>query len=133
MDNLDDPYIHRLSEELHDLSILSEEIKKQNEYLSRLSQKRKQNHDCSLVTSLTTNRTRTRSPKTADTLSCVNSAVSSGSVKCANTRLSGVNVKIEESHDDAGKIETRSTIGNGSSSSESFDSSEKGALNFAEI
>lgn len=126
MDNLDDPYIHRLSEELHDLSILSEEIKKQNEYLSRLSQKRKQNHDCSLVTSLTTNRTRTRSPKSTDTLSCVNS--SSGSVKCANTRLSSVNVpKIEESQDDAGKIETRPTIGNGSSSSESFDSSEKGA------
>uniref|UniRef100_A0AAR5PKU7 Methyltransferase type 11 domain-containing protein n=1 Tax=Dendroctonus ponderosae TaxID=77166 RepID=A0AAR5PKU7_DENPD len=38
MDNIDDPYIHRLSEELHDLSILSEEIKKQNEYLTRLSQ-----------------------------------------------------------------------------------------------
>ncbi|XP_060531304.1 uncharacterized protein LOC132704962 [Cylas formicarius] len=35
--NIDDPYIHRLSEELHDLSKLSAEIRKQNEYLVRLS------------------------------------------------------------------------------------------------
>lgn len=37
MDNIDDPYIHRLSEELHDLSKLSAEIQKQNEYLAKLS------------------------------------------------------------------------------------------------
>lgn len=36
-DNLDDPYISRLSAELQDLSKLSEEIQKQNEYLARLS------------------------------------------------------------------------------------------------
>lgn len=37
IDNIDDPYIHRLSEELDDLSKLSAEIQKQNEYLARLS------------------------------------------------------------------------------------------------
>ncbi|KAJ8927193.1 hypothetical protein NQ314_020469 [Rhamnusium bicolor] len=37
MDNFDDPYINRLSEELHDLSKLSAEIQKQNEYLAKLS------------------------------------------------------------------------------------------------
>jgi hypothetical protein len=37
MDNIDDPYIHRLSEELDDLSKLSAEIQKQNEYLAKLS------------------------------------------------------------------------------------------------
>ncbi|KAJ8953797.1 hypothetical protein NQ318_006644, partial [Aromia moschata] len=37
VDNFDDPYINRLSEELHDLSKLSAEIQKQNEYLARLS------------------------------------------------------------------------------------------------
>lgn len=37
MDNIDDPYIHRLSEELQDLSKLSAEIQKQNEYLAKLS------------------------------------------------------------------------------------------------
>nr|XP_022920149.1 uncharacterized protein LOC111428728 [Onthophagus taurus] len=36
-DHLDDPYIHRLSEELNDLSKLSAEIQKQNEYLAKLS------------------------------------------------------------------------------------------------
>lgn len=35
--NFNDPYINRLSEELHDLSKLSAEIKKQNEYLAKLS------------------------------------------------------------------------------------------------
>ncbi|CAH1174227.1 unnamed protein product [Phaedon cochleariae] len=35
--NFDDPYISRLSEELDDLSKLSAEIQKQNEYLSKLS------------------------------------------------------------------------------------------------
>lgn len=33
----EDPYINRLSEELHDLSKLSAEIKKHNEYLAKLS------------------------------------------------------------------------------------------------
>lgn len=33
----DDPYIHRLSAELQDLSKLSAEIQKQNEYLAKLS------------------------------------------------------------------------------------------------
>lgn len=37
VDNIDDPYIHRLSEELQDLSKLSAEIQKQNEYLAKLS------------------------------------------------------------------------------------------------
>lgn len=37
VDNFDDPYIHRLSEELQDLSKLSAEIQKQNEYLAKLS------------------------------------------------------------------------------------------------
>ncbi|XP_063916101.1 uncharacterized protein Fid isoform X2 [Zophobas morio] len=37
IDNIDDPYIHRLSEELDDLSKLSAEIQKQNEYLAKLS------------------------------------------------------------------------------------------------
>lgn len=36
MDNIDDPYISRLSEELDDLSKLSAEIQKQNEYLAQL-------------------------------------------------------------------------------------------------
>lgn len=70
MDNIDDPYIHRLSEELHDLSILSDEIKKQNEYLSRLSQKTNANQKncskckkytkcgCSAVVTRTPNRTK---------------------------------------------------------------------------
>lgn len=35
--SIDDPYIHRLSEELNDLSKLSAEIQKQNEYLAKLS------------------------------------------------------------------------------------------------
>lgn len=35
--DIDDPYIHRLSEELQDLSKLSAEIQKQNEYLAKLS------------------------------------------------------------------------------------------------
>lgn len=35
--DIDDPYIHRLSEELNDLSRLSAEIQKQNEYLAKLS------------------------------------------------------------------------------------------------
>lgn len=35
--HIDDPYIHRLSEELDDLNKLSAEIQKQNEYLSKLS------------------------------------------------------------------------------------------------
>ncbi|KAJ8984420.1 hypothetical protein NQ317_012483 [Molorchus minor] len=37
LDNFHDPYINRLSEELHDLSKLSAEIQKQNEYLAKLS------------------------------------------------------------------------------------------------
>lgn len=37
VDNFDDPYINRLSEELKDLSQLSAEIQKQNEYLAKLS------------------------------------------------------------------------------------------------
>lgn len=37
VDNFDDPYISRLSEELKDLSKLSAEIQKQNEYLAKLS------------------------------------------------------------------------------------------------
>ncbi|KAJ8922695.1 hypothetical protein NQ315_007728 [Exocentrus adspersus] len=37
MENFDDPYISRLSEELKDLSQLSAEIQKQNEYLAKLS------------------------------------------------------------------------------------------------
>ena len=37
MGHIDDPYIHRLSEELQDLSKLSAEIQKQNEYLAKLS------------------------------------------------------------------------------------------------
>ncbi|KAF2905980.1 hypothetical protein ILUMI_00211 [Ignelater luminosus] len=36
-EHINDPYIHRLSEELNDLSKLSEEIQKQNEYLAKLS------------------------------------------------------------------------------------------------
>lgn len=36
--DIDDPYIHRLSEELQDLSKLSAEIEKQNKYLAQLSQ-----------------------------------------------------------------------------------------------
>lgn len=35
--HIDDPYIHRLSEELKDLNKLSAEIQKQNQYLSQLS------------------------------------------------------------------------------------------------
>lgn len=35
--HIDDPYIHRLSEELEDLNKLSAEIQKQNEFLSKLS------------------------------------------------------------------------------------------------
>lgn len=35
--HINDPYIHRLSEELEDLNKLSAEIQKQNEYLSKLS------------------------------------------------------------------------------------------------
>ncbi|KAK4886471.1 hypothetical protein RN001_002742, partial [Aquatica leii] len=37
LDGISDPYINRLSEELNDLSKLSEEIQKQNEYLAKLS------------------------------------------------------------------------------------------------
>lgn len=37
MENINDPYIHRLSAELQDLSKLSAEIQKQNEYLAKLS------------------------------------------------------------------------------------------------
>ncbi|XP_045479862.1 probable serine/threonine-protein kinase nek3 [Harmonia axyridis] len=37
LENINDPYIHRLSTELDDLSKLSAEIKKQNEYLAKLS------------------------------------------------------------------------------------------------
>lgn len=37
LDTYEDPYINRLSEELHDLSKLSAEIRKHNEYLAKLS------------------------------------------------------------------------------------------------
>lgn len=37
VEHIDDPYINRLSEELNDLSKLSEEIQRQNEYLAQLS------------------------------------------------------------------------------------------------
>lgn len=42
LEHIDDPYIHRLSEELQDLSKLSAEIQKQNEYLAKLSASDKQ-------------------------------------------------------------------------------------------
>ncbi|XP_017778617.1 PREDICTED: uncharacterized protein LOC108564174 [Nicrophorus vespilloides] len=46
LEHIDDPYIHRLSEELQDLSKLSAEIQKQNEYLAQLSACDKQYGNC---------------------------------------------------------------------------------------
>lgn len=177
MDNIDDPYIHRLSEELHDLSILSEEIKKQNEYLTRLSHKthpqvKKSCPKCKslekcrcVIETRTSDRTKSFVSKCNATkpLSqnhkaspCVNNSVNpvlnsfSKSIRCNG---SGVNVnsdaKFNEdfcgkrlenggmycvevdqfSSADGKREENRSLITNGSSS-ESFDSSDKGKMFF---
>ncbi|KAL1505631.1 hypothetical protein ABEB36_005152 [Hypothenemus hampei] len=120
VDNIDDPYIHRLSQELHDLSILSEEIKKQNEYLNRLScQKTNINaKNCTKCKKSTTCRCSFmtyRSNRATNDATCVvnqtsrpcinnntvNSALSGFNKTTVNTKFngSGVNVpKFEECH-----------------------------------
>ncbi|KAL3267018.1 hypothetical protein HHI36_011165 [Cryptolaemus montrouzieri] len=48
LENINDPYIHRLSNELDDLSKLSAEIKKQNEYLAKLSESESSFNRCAV-------------------------------------------------------------------------------------
>ncbi|XP_066154646.1 uncharacterized protein fid isoform X1 [Euwallacea fornicatus] len=148
MDNIDDPYIHRLSEELHDLSILSEEIKKQNEYLTRLSHKK---NNCDFVAcspDRTKNHQNTRLIN--EVLPCVNNtSVKRFSVNSNVPKYEeGFNGKKLESYPfcctdgeqserngDSLEIgdgnrrddESRPLMGKESSSSESFDSSDKGS------
>ncbi|XP_050303328.1 uncharacterized protein LOC126741067 [Anthonomus grandis grandis] len=149
IDNIDDPYIHRLSEELHDLSVLSDEIQKQNEYLTHLSQKNHNN--CQKCKKLLECICRTKS---------VNSSVSKSKPAISLNCNGYVNIKNDEhingkhldnyyalynntngdqcerhkfgeniDNDDLKKKQgnSRSIIKKGSSSSESFDSSDKGS------
>lgn len=84
--DIDDPYIHRLSEELNDLSKLSAEIQKQNEYLAKLSVSDhfSQMHcvKCKLIKCVCENRT-----------DC-------NSVRLSKVPFSDINIRITDKSDD---------------------------------
>ncbi|CAG9762976.1 unnamed protein product [Ceutorhynchus assimilis] len=124
MDNIDDPYIHRLSEELHDLSILSDEIRKQNDYL-RLSQKpakscAKCKKQCACARP---------SIKLNNIIStpCVNNSVNPALNSLSKRNYVNINVIKSEDNERFNEESSKRFLIAKGSSSESFDSSDKGS------